>query len=154
VPGAAVPPQREVPRARLPAALPTRRLTQDAPARLPASVPPCKLTRDASAGLPASLRVLSGAPRSERPRARDPVPPAVPDRCERRALRRERDRLSAALPPSVHGRAPLSDDRVSRRPTDIAASEPGVQRQQPLLSLSRDARRRLASARAGQTIAT
>jgi hypothetical protein len=48
----------------------------------------------------------------------------------------------------------MSDDRVPRRPTDIAASVPGVQRQQPLLSLSRGARRRLAGDRARQTIAT
>jgi hypothetical protein len=154
VPAATVPSRREVPRARLPAALPTRKLTGGAPARLPASVPPCRLTRDASAGLPASLRVLFGARRSGLSREQNPVPPALPDRCERRALRRERDRLSAPLSPSLHGCAPMSDDRVPRRPTDIPASVPGVQRQQPLLSLSRGARRRLAGDRARQTIAT
>jgi hypothetical protein len=135
-----------------PSALPSRRSVPSA--RLPTALPTRKLTGGASAGLPTSLRVLWCARSSELPRGQNPVPPALLDRCERCELRCERAPLSAALPPSLHGRALMSDDRVSPRPADIGACVPGVQRQQPLLSLSRGARSRLAGARAAQTIAT
>jgi hypothetical protein len=133
---AAVPSGRPVPRVRLRATLPARELAREPPARLPAS-----------------LRLLCGARRSGLHRRRDPLPPALRGVYERRALHRNGDLMPAALPPSLHRRAPVSDDRVPARPADDAASVPDVQRQQPLLSLPRVARPGLARARAGQTIA-
>jgi hypothetical protein len=135
VPTAAVSSRRHVPRGPLPAALPVRRLAGGAPARLPAS-----------------LRLLSGARESDLHRGRNPVPPALPRPYERRTLGPSADLMPAAVPPSLHGRGSMSNDRVSPRPTAVAASVPDVQRRQPLLSLSRVTQPGLASARAGQLV--